>query len=191
MLRGVLHVLAAHTTLCWLMMHHALTALMECHPAVILLTYSPPLFAMHPLLNPQSAWLSSPSLHIFTSSSLRCHTARLSLVPLICEGLTVWSFSYIYQKLLNPCAVCPLDYIRSCHKSVTLSALPCAHSHNNLQMSNVTGLQRVQDQATHVNTHIRTLWVEVGGGARWTTTQLKGLCLCCQCCPLSTRKCHP
>lgn len=33
--RGACHVLAAHGSLCWLMMHHALTDVSECHCAVI------------------------------------------------------------------------------------------------------------------------------------------------------------
>lgn len=62
MLRGVLHIPAAHGSLCWLMTHHALTDLTECHQ---LLLYShPSVFAMHALLNPWCPHLPFPPITI-------------------------------------------------------------------------------------------------------------------------------
>lgn len=106
MLRGVSHVLAAHTTPCWLMIHCGLMALIDCHHTIIFLTYSPPLFAMHPpFKSPKCSGLIFPSLCIFTLSFLRGHTVCLFLV------------------LMREHAVCSLYYC--CETENCLNLAPC------------------------------------------------------------------
>ena len=151
------------------MIRRDLTALIKYQHAMIFLNYSQPLFAMHLLLNPQSVWLSFPSLCISAVvlfGMLNCSLER-------CQGLTVYSFFYFYKSendsILVMCALHHENFSMLLLRSRLIQS-QIAHSKcfsacrscNDLPMSDVTGLDsmsdsvpRVQAQATHFNTHIR------------------------------------
>lgn len=164
MLRGVPHSLVPHSTLCWLTIHHALTALIECHHAVIFLTYSSLLFTMHLLLNPQSTQLSLPSLSIFTLSVLRCH------IPLqLCLWFCLWDvrdfYLFFLYFLLNPHVMWPFNRVNflmwlsdDAYQSSQVLVVCAVHVTTSKWVMwqiwfSVTSVQQVQDQATHLNTH--------------------------------------